>query len=151
MHPVAHMLVGACVGQLASSPQGAVLGGLLSHFVLDAIPHTEGETFAEGPRPGFGLDLVEAGLEFLVGVAMLGWVLSNCTATRTGPMLLGTLAALIPDAIDTPMMMFFGKTVVHPAALHWTVRRRHAFWGILTQVLVAAGAAALLWRWAGCG
>lgn len=151
MHPLAHMLTGAVIGEVAPSPTTAFFGGLLSHFVLDAIPHAEGETFKEQPSSGFGAEFIEAGLEFFAGVLIVGWVASTCHAVKPLSVGLGTLAALLPDFIDLPLKMFFGITILHARGLHWTVKRRNAIWGILTQVAVAGGAAAYLWRASGCG
>ena len=58
------MLTGALIGQVAPHPVTAVLGGFLSHHLLDAIPHTEGKTFNPQPNAVRGAEILEAGLEF---------------------------------------------------------------------------------------
>ncbi len=163
MHPLAHILVGALIGQMAPHPGSAVLGGLVSHAVLDALPHTEGKTFRGRPevtrpevtrsRPALRIppDLVEAGFEAAAGLAAVTWVVRVCPGAHALTVAAGVVGGLGPDLIDLPLLTFFGATVLHIPSLHWTVPRRHAAWGILTQVVVAAAAAVALWRVAGCG
>jgi len=181
MHPLPHMLTGALVGQLAPSPVAAVAGAILSHLVLDAIPHTEGETFCPDSTPrhaartrsagvrssvhlgaggrtlrlGFGIsvgvDVVEAGFEFLAGAVILGWFAAGCQELRSASVFLGALAAVAPDLVDTLLAALLGINLLHLERLHWTATRRHAALGILTQIGVAGAAAVLLWRAAGCG
>ncbi len=157
MHPLAHILVGALIGQVAPHPSSAVLGGLVSHVVLDALPHTEGKTFRGRTqvmaRPSLRLppDLIEAGFEAAAGLAAVTWVARACPGAHPLTVAAGVLGGLGPDLVDLPLMTFFGSTVLHIPSLHWTVSRRHAAWGILTQVVVAAAAALALWRVAGCG
>ncbi len=60
---------------MAGNPVVAVAGGLVSHVVLDAIPHTEGRTFNPEAKPAPGLllpELIEAGLEFVAGAMIVG-------------------------------------------------------------------------------
>lgn len=152
MHPLAHMLVGAVIGQVAGNLEVAVGGALVSHFVLDAIPHTEGGTFrAEKPKRAslFSAELIEAGLEFVCGALIIAWIV-RCPAADARLIALGTLAALLPDMIDQPLDRLLGVTLLHVRQLHWTVARRHAFWGILTQVMVAGTGGLALLKLAGC-
>lgn len=132
---------------MAASPAVAAGGGLLSHFVLDLIPHTEGRTFRTDSRKSeslFSPDLIEAGLELLCGALFIAW-LSRCPAAHASRIALATLAALLPDLIDQPLNRLFQIQVLHASGLHWTVTRRHAVWGILTQLaVVGAGGLALL-------
>lgn len=167
MHPLAHMLTGAAIGQLAPSPALALIGGFLSHFVLDVIPHTEGKTFRPRPAPNpvtawkpqplsgprmnvLPADIIEAGVEFAAGVLVIGWLVGNCLGIEALSVGLGALGAILPDLVDLPFERLTGIAVFHPAGLHWTARRRNAAWGILTQVAAAGIAAAYLWRAGGC-
>lgn len=95
-------------------------------------------------------DILEAGLEFFAGVLLLGWMIDHCPEIRALSVGLGVFAALIPDFIDPPLRRLSG-IAIHPAGLHWTVARRHAVWGILTQVAVAGIAGRMFWRVGGCG
>lgn len=182
MHPLAHMLTGGAIGQLAPSPALALIGGFLSHFALDIIPHTEGSTFRQRPAPNpvtvwkplgqqgaqvwrpslkrrslselrmnvLRADIIEAGVEFAAGVLVIGWLVGNCLGVKALSVGLGALGGILPDLIDLPFERIAGIVFFHPPGLHWTVRRRNAAWGILTQVAAAGVAAAYLWRAAGC-
>lgn len=162
------MLTGALIGQLVPTPALALAGGFVSHLVLDAMPHTDAATF-EAPRDRgvngaksavcsiselvrhlLRPDILEAGLEFFVGVLILGWMIDNCPGINALSVAIGAFAALIPDFIGLPLERFCGANI-HPAGLHWTVARRHAVWGILTQVAVAGLAGWMFWRISGCG
>lgn len=151
MHPLAHMLTGALIGQVAPHPATAVLGGFFSHHLLDAIPHTEGKTFNPQPDAALGAEIVEAGLEFGAGILILTWLIGNCDGSKPLPIVLGSLAALLPDLVDLPLRTLFGINLLHVPGLHWTVQRRHAAWGILTQMAVAGTAIVSVWRASGCG
>ncbi len=162
------MLTGALIGQVVPTPALALAGGFVSHLVLDAIPHTDGATFEPRRDPGengvtsvkwsvaelvrhlLRPDILEAGLEFFVGVLILGWMIDNCPEIRALSVVLGVFAALVPDFIGPPLERFC-RVNIHPAGLHWTVARRHAVWGILTQVAVAGLAGWMFWRIGGCG
>jgi hypothetical protein len=151
MHPLAHLLTGALVGQVASTPVVALLGGFTSHLVLDALPHTEGETFGLHLRQGPRWDLIEAGLELIAGAGYLAWSIRACPGVLPVPVVLGATAALLPDVVDVPLDALRKRVALHPLRLHWTVERRHWVWGVLTQIAVAAAAGILLWQLGDCG
>lgn len=81
MYFTTHGLVGAALGAAAGSPAGAVAAGLLSHAVLDAVPHHD------VPGPRWALVDIAAG-------ALLLWLLRR----HLGPAAWwGALAATVPD------------------------------------------------------
>ena len=81
MYFTTHGLVGAALGARTGSPGGAVVAALLSHIVLDAIPHHD----ASGPRGAL--------VDIAVGLAAL--VLLR---RHLGPLAwLGAAAATLPD------------------------------------------------------
>lgn len=152
MHPFAHMMAGALIGHIAGDPALAIGGGLASHVVLDVIPHTEGRTFRDGSAQRGGLfspELVEAGLEFVCAAVVIAWI-TRCPAAEGRLIALATLAAILPDVIDQPLDKLRGVKLLHIRRWHWTVSRRHAFWGILTQLAIAGGAGLALLKLAGC-
>lgn len=145
MNPLAHMLAGALIGQVSPSAPWAVAGGLASHALLDALPHAEGETFGLKSQSLFRPDVVEAGVETLVGAAVLWRLTTGCAGADAGLIALGALGGLLPDLVDLPLRALFGLVILHARRLHWTVRRRYAVWGILAQVVTAGAAGILLW------
>lgn len=155
MHPFAHMMTGALIGQVAPTPIVALAGGVLSHYLLDALPHTEGATFSSAPRSAparrFAVEIIEAGVEVGAGLLALAWMAGRCADWKPLSIGLGVLGALALDIVDQPLLVWFGVSLLHIPALHWTAKRRHAIGGILTQITVATLAGASLWRIGRCG
>lgn len=150
MHPLAHALTGALIGQAASSPAVGLIGGVASHFLLDAIPHAEGETFRDDPAPAIGVEHLEALVELGVAIVGLGWVAARCPAAAPLSLAMGTLGGLLPDLVDFPLHLLFGVAVLHRKPWHRTVPRQRAALGILTQVIVIVVAGAGIWWASGC-
>lgn len=169
MRPLAHILAGALVGQVSSSPVVALLGGLASHVVLDAAPHTEELTFknartasASSTAPDPAVPLLDhlrsllpawmaAGVEAVVGVLAVTWLIRACPEAQTPLVAAGILGALLPDLIDQPLLAISGTAMLHIRRLHGAVGPRYALWGILSEAAVAGMVALALWRVAACG
>ena len=151
MHPLAHALAGGLVGQVAASPGVALLGGLASHLLLDRIPHTEGDTFRNAPATALGIEHLEAVVELSVAIMALWWAATRCPGVDPLPLVLGALGGLLPDMVDVPLHLLFGRTILHREAWHRTAARRRAAFGIVTQILTILGAGFGLWLAAGCG
>ncbi len=145
MNPLVHMLAGAAIGQASPGGPWALAGGVLSHVVLDAIPHAEGETFGQRTLSLFRPDVLAAGAEVFVGAAVLWRLTSVCAGARTDLIALGAFGGLLPDLVDLPLQALFGIMILHARRLHWTVGRQHAVLGILAQIATAGVAGTLLW------
>lgn len=150
MLPLAHILAGAAVGQLAPTPWAAALAGFITHPVLDAIPHTDAGTFIPGPKKLSWLDVVEAGVETAVGALVLTWFLSRCGGVQAERILAGVFGALLPDIVDVPMYSLFGIKLLHVPGVHGSVPRRLFGLGIATQAAVTLAGAAVLWIAGAC-
>lgn len=167
MHPLAHLLLGAVVGAIVPPPAASLLGGIASHFVLDAVPHTEEETFTRCRRRGFRLQiahedgrrrhlrltpgLIVAAVELIAGILIIAWLITRCHGLSPWAVGLGALGGILPDLVDAPVHLLFRIRLMHISKLHWTVTRRYALLGILTQVIAAGAAVAFLWRIGRCG
>jgi hypothetical protein len=167
VHPLAHLLVGALVGAVAPHPAASLLGGIASHVALDAVPHTEEETFTRGRRRGYRLSVAEDGahhrrlkltpglivaaVELIAGILIIAWLITRCHGLSPWAVGLGALGGVLPDLVDAPAHLLFRIRLMHVSKLHWTVPRRYALWGILTQVIAAGAAVAFLRRIGGCG
>lgn len=88
--------------------------------------------------------LVLAGFELLGGILILAWLLTRCHRLSPWSIGLGAPGGILPDLVDASANVLFGVTLMHIPKLHWTVTRRYALLGILTQVVVAGAAAAIL-------
>jgi hypothetical protein len=145
MNPLVHMLAGAALGQASPGGPWALAGGVLTHELLDAIPHAEGETFGLRGISLLRVDVLEAGAEVLVGAALLWRLTVVCSGARADLVVLGAFGGLLPDLVDIPLQAVWGKMILHVRRLHWTVGRQHAVLGVLAQIVTAGVAGALLW------
>ncbi|MDQ7844745.1 MAG: hypothetical protein QN122_13600 [Armatimonadota bacterium] len=151
MNPLAHALTGALIGQVAASPTLGFLGGLASHLVLDAIPHTEGETFRGSSATSVGVEHLEAAVELGLAVAGLWWVVTRCASAQPFALALGALGGIVPDLIDQPLRMLHRPLLLHRMEWHHTLPRHRAGAGMLTQLAAALLAGLGVWRLSGCG
>jgi hypothetical protein len=130
MNPLVHMLAGAALGQASPGGPWALAGGVLSHELLDAIPHAEGETFGLRGISLLRVDVLEAGAEVIIGAALLWRLTLVCSGARADLVALGALGGLLPDLVDIPLQAVWGKMILHVRRLHWTVGRQHAALGV---------------------
>ncbi len=102
-----HVLGGALVG-LASPGPGAAFGvGVLSHFVMDVVPH-----WGDPDHRAF---LRVAVIDGLVGLATMALVARMTPTPRRMTVVAGMLGACFPDS-DKPSELFFGRSPF-PAAV----------------------------------
>lgn len=137
MYCTTHFAIGAMLGSIASGQEVAVLGGLVSHAVLDAIPHSDyGRTW-----------------QGMLDVAATCFLVACMARAGYGPQgLWGGVAAALPD-LEVAMGHLFPRAyrphgrlrLVFPSHSGLVRHARLRFpWGVFTQVLVLAmGAAAL--------
>lgn len=97
-----HAAAGAALGALVGNPWAGFLAGLVSHGVLDAIPHTDYRT----TRPGV--------IDALLGLAFLAWLAG---AQPGGPTALaafwGGLGGMLPDTEVAIAHLFFHGRMRH--------------------------------------
>jgi hypothetical protein len=105
MIPTGHLLVGGAVGAAiaveCSSPlavPAALAAGIVSHHLLDLLPHTDAATFWPDPRelPWHVAALVA--LEVLVGLCLTGLVYVAHHTTLA--FIAGALGGMLPDLLD---------------------------------------------------
>jgi hypothetical protein len=95
-----HVLSGALVGALSRRPLPAFAAGVVSHFVVDAIPHWG----KWGSRRRFLRVAVPDGL---VSLAAMGTFAAAAPPGRRLTVLAGMAGAALPD-IDKPTLLWFG-------------------------------------------
>ncbi|MDI7248032.1 MAG: hypothetical protein QME92_11300 [Bacillota bacterium] len=139
MYCITHFLAGAIVGASMPGPLGAACAGLVSHAVLDAVPHSDYGRAWQGV-----IDVACAGLVALV-ILMAG---ADVRAVAGG------VGGALPDIEVAAAFLFPGAyrphgrlRLVFPSHSGFLGHGRLAFpWGVLTQVVAIAGLAALfLW------
>ena len=132
-----HVLSGALVGRVAPGPTAAFGLGVLSHFVLDAIPHwgNKGDI-----RDNLGVAVPDG----LIGLSTMAWVVAITAPEDRVRVLAGMAGACLPD-LDKPTTVFFGGSPFPPRfdAFHSDIQRESPR-RMPQEVLVAlAGAAAV--------
>lgn len=143
-----HVLAGAAIGHAVGAPLPAVALGLLSHLVMDAVPHwgtdpsspTAGRTFLRVARVD--------GVVLLVVAVVL--VLAAPPDLRAA-VLAGVLAALAPD-LDKPWEHFVGPRFGHRPLYGrtfvrfnvWLQRESPSRWWVELVAAVLLGTAVLL-------
>jgi hypothetical protein len=95
-----HVLSGALIGALSRRPVPAFAAGVVSHFVVDAIPHWG----KWGSRSQFLRVAVPDGL---VSLATMGTFAAVSPPGRRLTVLAGMAGAALPD-IDKPTLLWFG-------------------------------------------
>lgn len=137
---ITHFIAGAIIGTAVPGPVSAACAGLVSHAVLDSVPHSEYSRASQGV-----LDVVCTCL-FALGILMAG---ADARAIAGG------LGGALPDLEVAAAFLFprayrpHGRLrLVFPSHSGLIRHRRLAFpWGALTQALAICGLGALFF-WA---
>ncbi len=90
-----HMLVGAAIGVKASNPWTAFCFGLLSHYLIDFLPHWD---YLKEIRINKLEDFLKIFLDFIIGTIMvlfLVWNLPNKLIIA-----IAVVSALLPDFLE---------------------------------------------------
>ena len=133
-----HVLSGALIGARARGPGQAFAAGVVSHFVLDAIPHW-GDW---GTKRRF---LRVAVADGLVSLAVAGALAAAAPPARRAAVLAGMAGAALPD-VDKPTRLWFGRSPF-PAAIdrfHTRIQDEAAGRAHIEVLAAAAFAAAAL-------
>ena len=132
-----HVLVGALVGLAAPGPVSAFVGGVVSHAVLDVVPHW-------GDRPIEDV-LPIAVADGLTGLAAIA-VVRGCTPRARRARVLAAMAgASVPD-LDKPGRVFLGVSPFPRAVddLHARIQTRESADRMPQELLVGLGTATVL-------
>lgn len=144
MHFTTHAALGAGLGALAAhvapTPAGALLAltaGVVSHALLDAVPHKDSTS------------MTEVMVDLALGVGLIGWVLAakaaggGWSSPRLLLPLLGALGGVLPDL--EVALVYLGwmdrRRVIFPSHTGLTPHRLlPSGWGLITQLpFIAAG------------
>ncbi len=136
-----HMLVGAAVGSQASSVWLAFCFGLLSHFLIDALPHWD---YIKRVDIGNPSHLKKIALDFILGtllVLILVW-----SEPQKIFILIAIIAALLPDFLEVAYQNFNIKLLRSFSRFHHWVHYHKilAFWQGLPFTLIVSLIAVLL-------
>ena len=142
-----HVAVGTAIGIATGNPILGFFGGFASHYILDAVPHTDSGTwhFYES----FTSHDLHAG-DFIVGIldmsiALFGYMwLAGITPIAAAPAIAGAIGGAIPDSIvllglfypPSTKWRFLNKYFTWSEQHHRTARPNQWVLGILTQLTV---------------
>jgi len=142
-----HVAVGAAVGYLCKNPALGFCAGIISHHLIDGIPHSDGgalevdvKDYAKDKRI---VKVVTADL--LLVAAIICYILY--LQGFSWPIVLGAFGAVLPDLIDN--MPFWSPQIrkTHLGYLyhrfhekfHYTIKEKSLFWtGIVNQFILIA-------------
>jgi len=150
-----HMLAGAAIGSKVKNYWAIFILAIISHFIMDAIPHWEYTGLAANVSGDFFMSVtVKALLDILLGVIVIGWLFKYSGLAR--PTLWGAFCALLPDGLIftyTLAQVLFGwhlDWLTYPIAIHDKIhfadKTDFLFWRIALELAVAAIALVVLWR-----
>lgn len=150
-----HLLAGAAISSKARNYWAIFILALLSHFILDAIPHWEYAGLGTNISGDFFMAVtVKALLDILVGVSIICWLFKSSKLIQ--PALWGAFFALLPDGlifIYILTQVFFGwhlTFLTYPIAFHDAVHFADGnvfiFWRVATESIIAVLAIFAIWR-----
>ena len=139
-----HLLVGAAIGSQIGGVPGAFAFGVISHLILDAIPHTDEDLLeAPGHKRIMPADYVAVILDIIVGLIMVTYftfsqnhISANVLAGAIGgisPDLLSNVPFWSPQLIKLPILKQF-HWMHH--ALSYVNNGHNKLFGVLTQFIV---------------
>lgn len=146
-----HVALGAAIAVKVGNPYLAVPLALLSHFVLDRVPHwnphlyTEMKKYGKPSKKSTTLAVVDSFLALGLGLAVASKALPDTGAAIL--VIVCCLMAVLPDQVKTPF--FFLKERRKGLLKKWVLFERSLqvdapFWpGVLTQIIVLG--ASLWW------
>jgi len=141
MITVIHLLVGAVIGKYVKSIWLIIIFALLSHYILDFIPHYSPSAvkgYLEGGISGADTkNLVLKSLMPFFGIILLACLIF-LNKEFTGPMILGAFFAWFPDLLVFIGCQFHLDWINKIVPRHGNIfyNRNTSFLGILTQIIV---------------
>lgn len=142
-----HIAVGAAVGYLSKNPALGFFAGLISHHLIDQIPHTDGGSFDVDVKD-FAKDkriLTIVSLDLIV-ILILGLFIFTIHAVNWA-IIFGAIGAALPDLVDNmPFWSPFLRKKIpfnfyhrFHEFFHFTITDKKFYWvGIMTQILLIA-------------
>ena len=138
-----HVAVGAAIATKVGNPYLALPLALLSHFVMDKVPHWNPHLNQDLDKEGkvkrksanFNLVLVDSVTALTLGTALASRALPEST-TKAAIILAGCFLAVLPDVVEAPHY-FFG--IRHPWMNKFIAWQKSIqsdttpFWGFITQ------------------
>ncbi len=147
---IVHLLFGAALGGIISTPSAAFVAALFSHYLLDLLPHLDPETFVLKYRKYTWLEFIILLLDITAVIATL--VILYVWYGVNNSIVIASIAAQLPDwFMPLEKYRFFFPFHKMHTMFHWEPRRAfHWSWylaGIATPAAVGAvSLTVLLWQ-----
>lgn len=158
MYSTVHVAAGAALGSLTTSAPLAFSIGVLSHFLLDRIPHNDPD-FPKGKarrellvHPAVRQFLLMAAIDLVFAATLMVWVLRALPRFPRPSLIGGALGGILPDAffalsfiIPHPWFKWYNRFHEH---VHFNEEKTPIplIAGIATQIFVFALALRTLFR-----
>jgi len=141
-----HLLVGAVIGKYVGSIWLIILLAIISHYVLDMIPHTPMPTpdgYLKNGLKGTSKKLLFLeSIEPILGILLVLFFI-YLNKERALPMILGAFFAWFPDTITflvwKNQLTWLDKYLPRPGSIFYN-KAKTFFVGILTQLIVSIAA-----------
>jgi hypothetical protein len=133
MIELVHMIVGGTIGSVVSNPLLAIFLALLSHYLLDIMPHIEYTKIVGRVRR---LDIAKASIDFLVGAILVVFF------TKNQPIVyVCVFFSILPDIIFLSKFLINNKVITAHEKFHDRIHfleheKISNFWRVSTQVLI---------------
>lgn len=152
MMVIAHAVVGCAIGSLTGDPVLGFVGGVVSHFVLDATPHFDPGSFMPPGKEVYTVrEYLWATIDGLGCLALI-WLLARQSVDPVS-VVAGGFGGITPDVVLN-MPLWKETTRAWPGfhwiqehihkGWHWTVPARDWLAGTVTQLTAIGGALWLL-------
>lgn len=151
-----HLLAGAAIGSTVGGPATAFAFGLLSHLLLDMVPHADSDLF---DTPGQGkitkAEYIPVALDIALGAVSVAYFAFSQNHISENVMA-GALGAITPDMVS--LVPFWSPTLIKVPLfkqlhqLHMWLgyknigKRKGMLFGVLTQFAVLILAVTILMR-----
>jgi len=133
-----HLLLGAAIASKVQNPVLAIILALLSHYLLDFIPHIEYDikNIKERRWRNAGAEVRNVLFDFLAGILLIFF------STNSGPLIyICAFVALIPDFltflnIALPNKILNLHDLMHRRKIHFLKNKKiPSFWRVSTQII----------------
>ena len=154
----AHIAAGAAIGSISDiNPGIAFAAGVLSHYILDSVPHLEfGVFLPEEERDilKYKIDaktIIAVGADILIAGILWLYLLFKFKSQNVG-IFWGGLGAILPDIIDnSPFWSAYTRKLPILRTFYWIHHTVHAkleskkwYFGLISYIILAGG---LAWYW----
>lgn len=146
-----HVAVGAAIAVKVGRPELAIPLALVSHLVLDRIPHwnpsffTETKKFGRPAIKSIYFSAVESTVALFLGLFIAYRMLPNYALAAT--VIACSFASVFSDVVKIPFFFFHSKSRLLARWVAWErslqVETDNIFWGVVTQLVVIT--ASLWW------